>query len=307
MSKTLTRNTSTGTKTAAQPTLRRYKSADAAIPSVHLLPLNKPEQWVSEAIKRTEFKEKSITNEFNPRDLKLNGHLQINGKPLSPSYLRVYATPGGGSCLIYSFLIALSPSFRSLGTTGKANIGNLYREMLSKNDFFTAEEKEDLSKTSRNLSQQIGMKISKFLNVNMFFLSDLGIDAPGDYNKQIDNVMILNHNGHFDAVKLPEMTEIASQEFFESVGNISVRIPDPVTPHLPSINKMRETCLMLGADDVMVWDAFADEFISQSDEYVAQRYMGLMGMLGGKRRVLRRKSRTARKSNKKRMTRKSKK
>ena len=300
MLKTLTRSTSTGTKTAAQPTLRRYKSADAAdtaIPSVHLLRLNKPEQWVSEAIKRTEFKEKSITNEFKPRDLKLDGYLQINGNLVPPSYLSVYATPGGGSCLIYSFLIALSPSFRSLGTTGKVNIGNLYREMLSKNDFFTAEEKEDLSITSRNLSQQIGMRISNFLNVNMFFLNDRGIDAPNYYNKQIDNVMIFNHNGHFDAVNLPEMTEVASQEFLESVWFISVRMPDPVAPLLPPIDVMRETCMEMEAYDVM----------DMGEDYVAQRYMELMGMLGGKRRVLRRKSRTARKSNKKRMTRKSKK
>ena len=297
MSKTLTRHTSTGTETATQPKLRRYKSADAAVPSVYLLPLNKPEQWVSEVIKRKEFSKESVTREFNPKHLKLDGVIRINRKSFSPSYLSIYATPGGGSCLIYSFLIALSPSFRSLKSDDKANIGNLYRKMLSKNDFFTAEEKEDLSDTSRNLSQQIGIKIADFLNVNMFFLNDRGIDMPSEYNKQIDNVMILNHGGHFDAVKLPKMTESASQEFVDSIRNISVRMPEPVAPGLPPVDEMRATCLSVGAYDVM----------DQSDEYVAQRYMELMGMLGGKRRVLRRKSRTARKSNKKRITRKSKK
>ena len=113
------------------------------------------ESWVREQIESKDIKEKIKKKFILIKGLEIQGDLNINGEKFPVSDLRIISSPGGGSCLIHSFLTVLSDSYCKLSPENKANIGEEYRMLLSRDNFFSEEEKLLLSDPRQNLEQEI--------------------------------------------------------------------------------------------------------------------------------------------------------
>lgn len=256
------------------------------------------ESCVREQIESKDIKEKIKKKFILIKGLEIQGDLNINGEIFPVSDLRIISSPGGGSCLIHSFLTALSDSYCKLSPEYKAIIGEEYRILLSRDNFFSEEEKQLLSDPRQNLEQEIGKKIAKYLGVNMFYLTKYGFDRPTNMDESQENVMILNNNGHYDAVIFPYKLETPKSkvDFYNSIDNIHTttkfEADDFNETELPSIEEMKAMLLPMG----MVTE-------DDNDAYIGQVYRSVFLQGGSKRNKL---SRKKRKNTKKKNTRKKK-
>jgi hypothetical protein len=259
--------------------------------------LKEVESWVKEQIESKGITERVKRILLPINGVEIQGNLDINGKEFPISDLRIIPSPGGGTCLIYSFLTALSLSYRKLSSENKAVIGEEYRTLLSRENFFESEEKQLLSNPKQNLEQEIGKKIAKYLGVNIFYLTQYAIDRPTHMDVSQEIVMILNNNGHYDAVIFPYNLETPKSkvDFYNSIDNIRTTTKfeaDGFTEsELPSIEEMKRQMNGMGLiqeDD--------------SDLYIAQQYKA--NFLGGSKRN--KLSRKKRKNTKKKNTRRRK-
>jgi len=139
-------------------------------------------------------------------------------------------TVGGGSCLLNSILLALSPFFKTLKDLDKEEIGNAYRLMLStnmniefddedrlllrNNDEPIIENPPEIAKDSNkwilaNLELIIGQKLLKKLKYNLIIIENdpshgglNGIRASEYNNKENQYFIILYGEGtHYELVK----------------------------------------------------------------------------------------------------------
>jgi hypothetical protein len=223
--------------------------------------LRNVEQWVQNEIRRLGLKTGETTRMVAmPTDLKLEGYLLIDDQPIHVDDLMVYVTPGGGTCLIHSFLTSLSPSYRTLSSEDKVRVGEWYRRLLGE------EQVHSLIRCQGSegcyypgLTIGIGELIAQFLDVNVIFISSSGIDVnPSDLRAERVDVMILYHNGHFDAIELPfpEPSDEQHRRRVRSEFHESLQFIQPVDgrwledeQHLlerPSIAEMRKMLTQLG-------------------------------------------------------------
>ena len=158
--------------------------------------------------------------------------------------------------------------------------------LLSRDNFFSEEEKLLLSDPRQNLEQEIGKKIAKYLGVNMFYLTKYGFDRPTHMDVSQENVMILNNNGHYDAVIFPYKLETpkSNVDFYNSIDNIHTttkfEADDFNETELPSIEEMKAMLLPMG----MVTE-------DDNDAYIGQVYRSVFLQGGSKRNKLSRKKR----------------
>ena len=239
--------------------------------------------WVKQQITNSSM-EKLEKIEWSIPNLGLTGNLIFNkGSPVDVSDLRVYKNPGQGSCLIYSFLDALSVSYRKLSATDKGIIGDEYRRLLSQNSFFSEDEKTLLANPRQNLEEEFGKKIANFFGVNLFYLTKYGIERPIRMNESQEIVMIVNDKGHYEAVYFPVKID-DKQAFYESAGNIDTTTNNEADyfteSELPSIDEMKS--IMDGTDLIQEGD---------NDLYVTQQYINNYLKGGSKRNKLSRKKR----------------
>ena len=246
--------------------------------------------WVEEQIETNGF-EKGNQEDiiFLPiQGLKIQGTIQFNDNEDPLNVLTITPTPGGGSCLIHSFLTALSLSYCLLKPNEKVIIGNRFRELLSTEPFFSEEERELLADPTQNLTQQMGEKIAEYLYISVYFISPYGIDRPQVFDENKEIVMILNNNGHYDAVAFPEYLDTPESRlnFYNSIDSIEI-IDDleededgGYIDELPDIDLMKSQLLEIG----MIEEG-------DNDEYIRQQYRSVF--LGGanKRNNLSRKKR----------------
>jgi hypothetical protein len=196
---------------------------------------------------------------------KLEGVLMINNTPTSPNDLVSISTPGGGTCLIHAFLTTLSPSYRSLSAEDRNTIGERFRSYLAKEPGFEEEEYQELRAINRNhpknpiagsyysnLSMQIGLKIARFLKVNLIYLTVNGLDYPNDLNPDLPIVMLLQTTGHFEAIRLPHMDKSAREAFIQSLPDIIIPVADEVFDQeytTEEIQNMKDVLLGMGVQE----------------------------------------------------------
>jgi len=238
--------------------------------------LKNVEQWVQSEIRRVGLQTGETTRLVPIPPIHLEGSLDIDGRRMPVNDLKVYVTPGGGTCLIHSFMTSLSPSYRTLSSSDKVRVGERYRRLLGE------EQVDSLIRCQGaadcyypRLTNAIGQSIARFLDVNVIFISSTGVDVTqSDLRAGRVDVMILDHNGHFDAVELPFPEPSDEQhgrrvrsEFHASLQSIKPlkgdrRFEDeqrPLARH--SIAEMRELLTTLGMvqpsdPDIVVEETF---------------------------------------------------
>jgi hypothetical protein len=248
--------------------------------------LRNVEQWVQNEIRRLGLK-MGETTRMVPMPIKLDGHLVIDDQPLRVEDLKVYATPGGGTCLIHSFLTSLSPSYRTLSSADKVRVGEWYRRLLGE------EQVDSLIRCQGSngcyypsLTIETGHLIAQFLDVNVIFITSTGVDVKQSYLRaDREDVMILYHNGHFEAIELPfpEPSDEQHGRRVRSAFHESLKFFEPVEGRwfedvdrrfkLYSIAEMREYLTEIGMVNPL-----------DSDEYVRQLFYMEFIMNGGQAR-----------------------
>jgi hypothetical protein len=258
------------------------------------------EGWVRAQIERLRLPTVHATRlaSIRTKNLGLVGWLEIDGASIPVDELRVYITPGDGTCLIHSFLTSLSPSYHTLSNDDKTLVGVLYRRRLGEHPFFRdvaaslvrCLRRTETKCTYQNLDQTTGQRIARFLDVNVLFLTSDGVEVDRAHVRPgRADVMIVNQHMHYEAVELP------FEEPFDESHDDRVRVRDAFHASLDGIHKTSEDDLSWyehdGLPPVEVMREMLTEMgvaldESDVDEYVAGVYVNMFkgGRSGPRRR-----------------------
>jgi hypothetical protein len=215
-----------------------------------------------------------------------------------------YNIPGGGTCLIHSFLATLSETFRKLSPSDKVIVGENYREEIAKLPIFTEEQRTTLMTKSQGGGNYVPLDASPFADIISDFL-DVGLLIISSDSYKCDEakyfehigkplVIIIGSGGHYDALSL-DVEPDNKQQFLQSIELLHYKTPDSGQSEQKLQNEYmsnKEILLETYGDVENIKSAFVAmgfmtsedvEAYKQDEDFlpVAVEYAKLYGMLGG--------------------------
>jgi hypothetical protein len=164
-------------------------------------------------------------------------------------------TVGGGTCLLHSILLALSPIIQKLSEPNREECGNSYRSMLATNmeiDFDT-EERKSLRNNDKpikvnppevaadstkyildELDNSIWQKLLNKLNINLIIINDtehIPGPVPSEYNKKTNThfIIIYARGAHFELVKKKGTTQtLYTREDLKTIFSDDILNTEPI-------------------------------------------------------------------------------